>query len=266
MIRATLAACGFALLCLLPPAQAQVNPPTAAPTASNNLPPILHDVGIDQKPGAFIPPDLLFRDETGRPVRLGDFLGRRPIILTLVYFRCPMLCTLVLDDLTHSLNLIPATVGKDFDILTVSFDPHEGPDLATAKKRSYLTQYRRDGAAAGWHFLTGTQDSIARLTAAVGFHYVWDAKYQLYAHPSGIVVLKPDGSIFRYFFGIDYAPTDLRLALTEAAGPTRATPVTDQILLYCFHYDPTTGKYGLLVSRLPAACSRYWFWARESGA
>ena len=229
-------------------AGAQVRAPIQpGPTGS---PPILRDVGIDNHEGDAIPPDLAFRDETGRSVRLADYFGRRPIILALVYYRCPMLCTMVLNDLTRSMNSLHENAGEQFDVLAISFDPNETPDLALAKKQQYIRAYRRAGAEAGWHFLTGPQESISRLTAAVGFRYAWDAKNQQWAHSSGLVILTPDGRIARYFYGIDYAPTDLRLAIAEAGARKISPPLTTRVLLYCFHYDPTTGRYGLLVMRL----------------
>ncbi len=211
---------------------------------------MLKDVGIDQKLNAQIDPNLLFVDENGKEVRLGDLFGKRPIILTMVYYKCPMLCTLVLNDLDRTITALPQSfsVGKQFDILTVSFDPKETPDLALRKKNTYVHSYARDGAADGWHFLTGDQDQIKKLTDTVGFRYAWDPKYQQYVHASGIMILTPDGKVSKYFYGIEYTGQDLRLALTEAAGGKISAPV-EQILLYCFQYDPATGKYSLLVLR-----------------
>jgi protein SCO1/2 len=179
-----------------------------------------------------------------------------------------MLCTLVLNDLTHALVSMPSTmsVGDQFDVITVSFDPRETPELAAAKKRQYLHEYRRAGGERGWHFLTGNDESIRKLTDAVGFHYAWDAQYSQYAHASGIIVLTPQGRIARYFYGIDYRSKDLRLALTEASQGTISSPV-ERVLLYCFHYDPATGKYGFaIVNALRAggiltlaAIGSFWF-------
>jgi protein SCO1 len=217
--------------------------------AQSTLPPILRDVGIDQNLNAQIPTDLGFKDESGRDVHLSDYFRDRPVILALVYYKCPMLCTMVLNDLTRSLNGMNLTAGKDFDILTVSFDPSETPELAAAKKRQYLREYRRPQAEAGWHFLTGPPEPIRKLTQAAGFRYTWDAKNNVFAHASGIMILTPEGKIARYFYGIDYLPADLRFSLIEASNRKIASPV-DRILLYCFHYDPTTGKYSLLISRV----------------
>jgi protein SCO1 len=223
-------------------------PQRLVPTAGNK-PSILQNVGIDQKLGVVVPPDLVFNDEQGRAVHLGEMFDNRPVVLVLVYYQCPMLCTMVLNDLLRTMRAMPETVGKDFDVITVSFDPRDTPELALLKKKTYLAQYDRPGADKGWHFLTGRQASITDLTNAVGFRYVWDPKYQVYAHASGIMVLTPTGKISRYFFGIDYVPTDLRIALTEASGG-HVGGLADAILLYCFCYDPATGKYGLAISRL----------------
>jgi protein SCO1/2 len=217
--------------------------------ADPSQPSILKNVGIQQKLGVTIPLDLQFADEYGHAVQLGDYFKTRPVILVLVYYQCPMLCTMVLNDLLRTMRSMHETVGTDFDVLTVSFDPRDTPELALRKQQTYLAQYDRPGAEAGWHFLTGEPASIRALTDAVGFHYVWDPKFQVYAHASGIIVLTPQGKTSRYFFGIDYVPKDLRLALTEASG-NKIGGWTDEVLLYCFCYDPTTGKYGLAISRL----------------
>ncbi len=220
---------------------------SALPTAQ---PAILQNVGIDQRIGAPVPQELIFRDDAGTPVRLGNYFGRKPLVLALVYYKCPMLCTMVLNDLTKSLNGMSLTAGRDFDVLTISFDPKETPVLAAEKKLQYLRAYRRPGAEAGWHFLTGSRDSIDAVTRAVGFRYAWDAEHQLYAHASGIMILTPDGTVSRYFFGVDYVPADLRIALDQAAlGTLAPAPTPDPVLLYCFRYDPRTGRYGLIVSR-----------------
>jgi len=233
----------FILLCLAASAGAQ--------TAQPRLP-ILRDVGIDQKLNVQVPADLPFRDELARDVKLGDYFGKRPMILALVYYKCPGLCTMVLNDITRAMNSMRATCGQKFDIITVSFDPHETPDLALEKKQQYLRAYQRASAKTGWHFLTGDAPSIDRLTKAVGFRYAWDEKYQQYAHASGIIVLTPEGKTSRYFYGIDYAPADLELSLAEAS-QGKAVSITDRVLLYCFHYDPATGKYSLIVTRVVQA-------------
>jgi protein SCO1 len=211
-------------------------------------PPILHDVGIDQRLNVQVPPDLVFRDENGRDVRLGDYFGKRPIVLALVYYDCPMLCTMVLNDLTRAMNSMKMNCGEQFDILTVSFDPTETPDLAKAKKEQYIRAYRRPHAEEGWHFLTGSQPSIDALTKTVGFRYAWDPTSKQYAHASGLIVLTPEGKTSRYIYGIEYPPSTLELSLAEASHG-QVTSVADQILLYCFHYDPTTGRYSLRILR-----------------
>jgi protein SCO1/2 len=216
-------------------------------------PPALKDVAIEQKLDVQVPGDLAFTDELGRSVRLSDYYGKRPLILALVYYECPMLCTMVLNDLTRSMNVMKMSCGDDFDVLTVSFNPHDTPALARDKKQSYLRAYQRPSAAAGWHFLTGSQASIDRITDAVGFRYSWDPKFKQYAHASGIIVLSPQGKTTRYFYGIDYAPSDLQLSLAEASGGKSAS-VSDRILLYCFHYDATTGRYTVMINRIVQAC------------
>jgi len=214
--------------------------------------PILQEVGIDQKLAAQVPADLTFKDESGRDVKLGGyFTGKRPIVLTLVYYRCPMLCTMVLNDVVRTINALPMTVGKDFDIVTVSFDPRETPDLAAKKKKQYLHMYHNKSSDSenGWHFLTGSEQSIRNLTEAVGFKYAYDAKFDQYAHASGFMLLTPDGTVSKYFYGRDYNVKDMRLGLVEAGGGKIGTPV-EKVMLYCFHYDPATGKYSLAITRL----------------
>jgi protein SCO1 len=193
-----------------------------------------------------VPLDLVFRDETGKAVRLGDYFGHRPVILNLVYFECPMLCTQVLNGLVSSLKVLSFSVNREFDIVTVSFNPQEGSPLAAAKKESYLNRYGRSGAAGGWHFLTGHEESIQALTRAVGFRYAFDSQTRQYAHASGIMLLTPQGRVSRYFYGIEYSPRDLRLGLVEASAG-KIGNVTDQLLLFCYHYDPREGKYSAII-------------------
>ena len=215
-------------------------------TGKDKLPPQLREVGIDQKLNEQVPLDLAFHDETGRSVNLGDYFSKRPVILSLVYYDCPMLCTLVLNELVRSMRALPFDPGKEFEAVTVSFDPRETPALAAAKKQTYLEHYRRPGAAAGWHFLTGDETAVRRLTQAVGFRYKFDPNNSQFAHASGIMVLTPEGKMSRYFYGVEYSSRDLRLGLVEAAALKIGSPV-DQVLLYCFHYDPVTGKYGMAI-------------------
>jgi len=199
--------------------------------------------------GENLPLDLAFRNEAGDEVRLRDYFGQKPVVLSLNYYACPMLCTVTLNGLASALNIISMSAGQEFEVVTVSFDPKETPALAAAKKKSYLERYKRPGAADGWHFLTGDAASIGALTRAVGFRYVWDAETKQFAHPAGIVVLTPDGKIARYLYGIEYAPRDLRLAVVEASSGKVGNPV-DQIILACYQYDPTTGKYGAAIMRM----------------
>jgi protein SCO1 len=216
---------------------------------ANVRPPGLKNVGIEQHLDEQIPPDLNFRDETGKPVRLGDYFGKKPMILNLVYYNCTMLCGEVLSGLESALRVLKFDVGKEFGVLTISFDPRETPDMATQKKAEFLKRYGRPGADAGWHFLTGPQESIDALTQAAGFQYQYDPKTGQFAHATAIMVLTPEGKIAQYYYGVEYAPKDLRLGLIQASESKIGT-LADQVLLYCYHYDPTTGKYGAIISRV----------------
>jgi protein SCO1/2 len=221
----------------------------AAGVPSDKMPAALRDVAFDQRLDEQIPLDIPFRDEQGRAVTLDRFFGRRPVVLALVYYECPMLCTQVLNGLVGSLDALAFDAGREYEVVIVSFDPRESPELAAAKRATYLERYARPGTEGGWHFLTGEQSSIRRLTDAVGFRYVFDKSLGQFAHPSGITVLTPQGRLARYFFGIEYAARDLRLAVVEASANRIGSPI-DQVLLYCYHYDPATGRYGLMVMRL----------------
>ena len=212
-------------------------------------PELLKDVGIDQKLDDEIPLDLTFRDEHGRTVELAQYFGSKPVILTLAYYNCPMLCTQVLNGLDRSLKLIPMDMGKDFQVVTVSIDPSERPVLAEAKQAMYTGMYGRPGAAEGWHCLTGDQPQIQRLAQAVGFRYAYDSESKQFAHASVIMILTPEGRLSRYFYGVQYPERDLRLGLEEAS-QGKISSAVDQILLFCYHYDPHTGRYGLLISRV----------------
>jgi protein SCO1 len=216
---------------------------TATPPAD-----ILKRVGIDQHLNSQIPLDLKFRDESGREVKLGDYFGSKPVILSMVYYECPMLCGEVLNGEASAFTSLKFDVGKEFNVVTVSFDPRETPDLARAKKKTFIDRYGRPGAADGWHFLTGSQDSITALTKAVGFNYAWDRDTKQFAHAAAIMVLTPDGRLAQYFYGVEYSPKDLRFGLVQAS-QKKIGNVVDQILLYCYHYDPRTGKYGAVISR-----------------
>jgi protein SCO1/2 len=216
---------------------------------ANVRPPYLTNVGIEQHLDGQVPPDLAFVDDTGHPVKLGDYFGKKPLILNLVYYNCTMLCGEALAGLSASMKMIKFDVGNQFDVVTVSFNPRETPEIAAAKKVEYLKRYGRPNAAAGWHFLTGPPESINALTKAVGFQYQYDATKDQYAHATAIMVLTPQGRIARYFYGVDFPPKDLRLGLVEASRGKIGNPV-DQVLLYCYHYDPAAGKYGAVVSNM----------------
>jgi len=228
------------LLSLPAGASAQLGP--APPPIASGEPEILQELGFDQNLGAQVALDLPFKDEEGRDVRLGDYFGERPVVLSLVYYRCPMLCTISLNGLAGALKVLSFVPGQEFEVLTVSFDPSETPELAAAKKKAYMTQYDRAEGARGWHFLTGDAASIEALTEAVGFRYAWDEASKQFAHPAGIMVLTPDGQVSHYLFGVEYSPKDLRLALVDSAQGRLGNPV-DQLLLYCYQYDPSTGRY-----------------------
>jgi len=215
-------------------------------------PPILREVSIAQRLNEPIPPDIIFRDEDGKAVHLGDYFGKKPIVLSLVYFDCPALCTEVLNGELRTMKAISLDLGKDFDAITVSFEPKDMPALAKAKRDVYAGQYGRPGAARNWHFLTGEQASIDALTQAAGFHYVYDSASRQYAHAAAILVLTPHGRIARYFYGVTYPARDFRLGLVEASEGKIGTP-TDHALLYCYQYDPMTGKYGLIVMNVVRA-------------
>ena len=204
------------------------------------------NVGLEQRLQAFVPLDLVFRDETGRPVALREYFGTKPVILTLAYYDCPHLCTLVLNGLLRTLRALSLTAGEQFTVLTVSIDPADTPAQAAAKKAQYLRGYGRDSAADGWHFLTGEPEAIQRLTQAVGFRYTYDADKDQFFHASGIMVLTPQGRVARYFYGIEFPPRDLRLGLIEASQNTIGSPI-DQLMLMCYHYDPMTGQYNFII-------------------
>jgi len=213
---------------------------------SATQPEALRGIGIDQKLEEQLPLDLVFYDENGQAVQLQNYFGEKPVILSLVYYECPMLCNQVLNGVVRSLRPLSFDVGKEFTAITVSFDPREKPELAAKKKASYIKEYSRAGAEQGWHFLTGDSAAIASLTNSVGFRYRYEASTDQFVHASGIFVITPQGRISRYFYGIEYSPRDLRLALIEASDNKIGSPV-DQILLYCFHYNPVTGKYGVAI-------------------
>jgi protein SCO1/2 len=243
----------LAAFALLGSARAQMYPGngmgtmTTPPTSER--PPMLKAVSVEQRLNQQIPPDLTFRDETGKPVRLSDYFGKRPMILNLVYYQCPMLCGEVLSGLTSSLAMVKFDLGKQFDVITVSFDPRETPEMAAEKKHTFLQRYHRPGAEQGWHFLTGDQPNIEALAKAAGFGYQFDEKTGQFAHATAIMILTPDGRISRYLYGVEYAPKDIRLGLVEAS-ENKIGNLVDAVLLYCYHYDPATGKYGAIVMNI----------------
>jgi len=214
--------------------------------AQTVLPQALQNVGFDQRLNEQVPLDLSFTDDQGDRVKLRKYFGQKPVVLVLAYFRCPMLCTQVLNGLVQGLRETPFTAGKEFDVVTVSFDPNETTDMAAAKKRTYVHSYGKPESADGWHFLTGDLQSISRLTHTVGFRYAYDAQSDQFAHAAGIVILTPTGKISRYFYDVHYSGRDLRLGLVEASHNQIGSPI-DQVLLFCFHYDPTAGKYGATI-------------------
>lgn len=216
---------------------------------ANVRPPGLKNVGIQQNLNEQIPPDLQFRDETGKAVRLSDYFGKKPMILNLVYYNCPMLCGEVLSGLETALKPLKFDVGKQFDILTISFDPRETSDLAAKKKAEYLKRYGRPGAGDGWHFLTGPKESIDALTKAAGFQYEYNQQTGQFAHTTAIMILTPTGKISQYYYGVEYAPKDLRLGLVQASDE-KIGNVVDEVLLYCYHYDPQAGKYSATIFRI----------------
>jgi len=219
---------------------------------SAGLPKALNDVRIEQKLDQQLPLDLVFRDESGQAVKLGQYFGKKPVVLAFVYYDCPMLCTQVLNGMVTSFRVLPFQIGNEFEVVTVSFDPRETSTLAAAKKKvyiDYLPERMRANATSGWHFLTGDEASITQLTDAAGFRYRWDDETKQFAHASAIMVTTPQGRLSRYFYGIEYAPRDLRLGLIESSENKIGSPV-DQLLLYCYHYDPATGKYGAAIMRV----------------
>jgi protein SCO1/2 len=216
---------------------------------ASTVPAPLREIGFDQNVDETLPLDAAFRDEQGRTVALADYFGQRPVVLAFVYYDCPMLCTQVLNAMTSTIGVLSLDAGRDFEIVLISIDPREGPAQAAEKKAMYLERYHRSTAAGGAHFLTGDEASIRRVAKAAGFRYAWDEPTKQYAHPAGIIVVTPDGRAARYLFGLEYSPRDLRFALLEASAGRVGSRV-DVLLLYCFHYDPMTGSYGLVVMRV----------------
>ncbi len=217
------------------------------------LPGALQGVGIDQKLNTQVPLELTFRDESGRSVPLSTYFhSGRPVLLAPVYYRCPMLCTQILNGVASALKAVSFDPGRDFEVVAFSFDPKDAPELAASKKEMYMRRYGRPNTQNGWHFLTGDPANIKALMDAVGFHYKYDPSTDQYAHASGIMIITPDGHLSKYFYGVEYAPRDLRLGLVEASSNKIGNPV-DQVLLFCYHYDPTTGKYGAIAMNMVRA-------------
>ena len=255
--RARRAAAGLCLVlaahCAALDAFAQYAQPPVGPRPTGNSTEVLKRVDIEQRLNNQLPLGLRFRDEAGREVRLADYFAKgKPVALTLVYYECPMLCNQVLNGAVGAFQGLSFTAGKEFEVVTVSFDPREGPELAARKKETYLRRYKREGAEEGWHFLTGDKASIDALAEAVGFRYVWDEQSQQFAHASAVMVATPDGRLSHYFYGIEYAPRDLRLAFVEASEGKIGSPV-DSLLLFCYHYDPAAGRFAPVMGVLRVA-------------
>ncbi len=224
--------------------------PTMTGVPAGERPEALREVGFDQNLDQALPLDTEFVDEHGRTVRIGDYFGKgRPVVLAFVYYGCPMLCLQSLSSLASTLGVLAENPGDDFEVVSVSIDPRETPGMALAKKAHYVERSGKPSIANGWHYLTGTEPQIRRLTAAAGFRYVWDEATQQYAHPAGIVIATPAGKVSRYLFGIDYGPRDLRLAVLDASEEKIGSPLK-RALLYCYHYDLATGRYSLAIMRL----------------
>jgi protein SCO1/2 len=240
----------LAFVCILSsaPAFAQFNPPENV-RPQGSLPEALRDIGIDQRLNEQLPLDLDFRDESGRDVKLREYFNGKPVILALVYYTCPMLCNQELNGLVGMLKTLSFNAGREFNVVAVSFDPRDTPETAFAKKRAYVDRYQRSSGEAGLHFLTGDEKSIQALTETVGFHYRFDSETNQYVHASGIMIATPEGRLSHYFYGIDYSPRDVRLGLVEASDNKIGSPV-DQVLLFCYHYDPVTGKYGAVIMNM----------------
>jgi protein SCO1/2 len=216
----------------------------------NGLPPALREVGIEQRLNERVPLDLKFRDDAGREVTLHDYFNKgKPVVLTLVFYKCPSVCDTVLTGVLGSIRSLSFDAGREYEVLTVSFDPRETPEMAAEKKRNFVARYNRPGGEQGWHFLVGDQENIRRLTEAVGFHYTYDEKTNQFAHAAGIMILTPDGRLSRYFYGLEYFPNDMRFGLMEASD-NKIGSLAEKLLLYCYHYDPATGRYGPVVMRI----------------
>jgi protein SCO1 len=242
-------------LCLVPRVEAQpgfpagYSDPKRPGTVSTDTLPQLKDVSFKQRLNEMLPLDASFTDESGRRVKLGDYFGRRPVLLAFVYYECPMLCTQVMNGLSSALKVMPFVAGEDYEVVLVSFDPRDTPATAAEKKRAHLEYWSAERDATSWHLLSGDEATIRRVTSAAGFSYRWDEPTGQFAHVSGILAVTPQGRLSRYFYGVEYSPKELRLALVES-GEGRIGSAIDELLLYCFHYDPESGRYGLVVMNL----------------
>jgi protein SCO1 len=240
---------GIAVLLALTGVSRAQTIPGGVGTAAAGLPAELQNVGFEPQLNAQMPLDLTFRDETGRDVRLRDYFGQKPVLLALVYYGCPMLCNQVEQGVVGSLKMLSLNAGRDFEVVFVSFDPRETPEMAAHKKESALSHYGRPETAEGWHFLTGSQESIAAATRAANFRYSFSQKAGIFAHASGIMLLTPDGRISRYFYGVEYPSRDVRLGLVDASAGKIGTPI-DHLLLYCFEYDPSSARYSAAILKI----------------
>jgi len=216
---------------------------------ASNVPPQFEEVGFKQQLGSQLPLDARFRDESGKDVRLGDYFGKRPVVLSFVYYQCPMLCSQVMNGISSALKALTFTAGEDFDVVLVSFDPRDTPEAANAKKRAHMERWKSADTADGWHFLTGDRAAIEQVTKAAGFTYTWDAETKQFAHVSGVLTTTADGRLSQYFYGVEFSPRELRLALLDS-GEGKIGSAVEQLLLYCYEYDPSTGRYGMVVMNM----------------
>lgn len=241
---------GIALACVLSGATLFAQETANNPVLNNNTGVDINKIRIEQKMGSQIPLDLTFRDEAGKTVALRRYFKDKPVVLVMAYYECPMLCTVVLNELTRVMKSEKRySIGKDYEVITVSISPTETPELAAKKKENYVNSYQRAGGKSGWHFLVGDEADIKQLADSVGFNYVYDPKTKQYAHSAGVMILTPEGKLARYLLGIDYTAKDLRFALIESSKNKIGNPV-EQVILYCYQYDPSTGRYGLVIMRV----------------
>jgi protein SCO1 len=238
----------FALLLGAAAAGAQAVPSATGPAAQSR-PPILQNVGFEPQLNAHMPLDLPFRDEAGRNVQLRDYFTQKPVLLALVYYGCPMLCDQTEQGVVGALRMLSFNPGRDYEVVFVSFDPRESPDMAAQKKEVAMTHFRRPETASGWHFLTGSKESVDAVTKGANFRYSFDEKNNLFAHAAGIMLLTPDGRISRYFYGVEYPARDIRLGLVDASAGKIGTPI-DRALLFCYRYDPTTARYSASILKI----------------